>query len=90
VAVVVGNLQPIKLYINGELIGTINNSNSVGNLAITIGHSGYGSGAQNRFNAWVSDYRVYNRELSSNEVLALYETTGGIDYELKLNIEDAD
>jgi hypothetical protein len=36
----------------------------------------------------MSDCRVYNRELSANEVLSLYETTGGIDYELKLNIEE--
>jgi hypothetical protein len=88
-AVVVGNLQTIKLYINGELLGTASNTNTItGNLAVIIGNSGYGSNGQNRFNAWVNDYRVYNRELLANEVLALYETTGGIDYELKLNIEE--
>jgi hypothetical protein len=86
-AVVVGNLQPIKLYINGELLATGNNSSSVGNLGITIGHSGYGLNSQNRFNAWVADYRVYNRELSANEILTLYEQ-GGIDYELKLSLEE--
>jgi hypothetical protein len=34
-----------------------------------------------------SDIRMYNRELSANEVLSLYETAG-IDFQLKLNIEE--
>ena len=38
----------------------------------------------------VGEYRLYNRELSGNEVLSLYEQGGGIDYELKLNIEEID
>jgi hypothetical protein len=82
-AVVYGNNQTIKLYFNGDLLAT---GTSTGTL----------TGMQNfmlgqKFNLWhlrgyASDCRVYNRELSSQEVLALYETTGGIDYELHKNI----
>jgi hypothetical protein len=35
----------------------------------------------------VSDYRLYDRELSTDEILTLYEQ-GNIDYELNLNIEE--
>jgi hypothetical protein len=88
-SIVIGNLQPIKLYINGELLTSVDNSNSVGNLGITIGNSNYAQPGQNRFKGWLKDYRVYNRELSSQEVLVLYEF-GNIDYELKLSLEEID
>jgi hypothetical protein len=89
-AMVVGNLQTLKMYINGELLGTgVNTTPITGNLAITIGHSGYGQSGQNRFNAWLNDYRVYNRELSTNEVLALYEL-GNIDYNMTVSLEEID
>jgi hypothetical protein len=89
VAMVVGNQQTIKLYINGEFIGSVANTASItGNLLVKLGNSGYPSTLQNRFNAYLNDYRAYNREISANEILSLYETTGNIDYQLNLNIEE--
>jgi hypothetical protein len=86
-AFVFGNAQTLRFYCNGELVAFITNTDSTlynGNMYIGQ------CWGQSQLKGHVSDYRLYNRELSANEVLALYETTGGIDYELKLNIEEAD
>jgi hypothetical protein len=88
-AVVAGNLQTVKVYINGELVGTANNTKTItGNIDITVGHCGYSQAGQNRFNAYLSDYSVYNREVPDNEILSLFETSGCIYYELNLNLEE--
>jgi hypothetical protein len=43
-AMVIGNVQTIKLYINCELLGLVTNTASITRtLPITIGNSGYGS-----------------------------------------------
>jgi hypothetical protein len=85
-AFVFGNAQTLKFYCNGELVATgENKSSTLYNGNMYIGQCWNLS----QLKGHVSDYRLYNRELSANEVLALYETAG-IDYELKLSLEQID
>jgi hypothetical protein len=65
-----GNISTHKLYINGNLIGTGANAQTItANLNVSFGQNfnhGYLRG-------YGQDMRLYNRELSEFAVLSLYE-----------------
>jgi hypothetical protein len=67
-----------RLYINGSLIASASNTN-IGNLTITpsINNAGLGRGGGGPFYAGgnISAARIYNRPLSSTEVLQNYNAT---------------
>jgi hypothetical protein len=83
-AFVFGNAKTLKFYCNGELVATGSNTDSITyNSRMYIGQTWNLS----HLKGHVGEYRLYNRELSANEVLALYEVGGGIDYNLTLSLE---
>jgi hypothetical protein len=81
---VFGNISTHKLYLNGKFISSITNTQTIKtNYTPNFGQN-Y---SQSFLRGNVGDMRFYARELSSQEVLSLYETAG-IDYNLKINIEE--
>jgi hypothetical protein len=86
-ALVFGNAQTIKFYCNGELVATGANTDSTTyNNRMYIGQTW----SQSNLKGHVGEYRLYNRELSANEVLNLYEQGGGIDYNMTVSLEEID
>jgi hypothetical protein len=85
-AFVFGNAQTIKFYCNGELVATgANTDSSIFNGSMYIGQTW----SLSHLKGHVSDYRLYGKELTANEVLALYEQ-GNIDYNMTVSLEEAD
>ena len=71
----------LKLYINGSLIASTNQTNSGGkDFSGKIDHLAYGAGwHNNKWNWWskdiqTDDYRIYNRALTVSEIAELYAT----------------
>jgi hypothetical protein len=86
-AFVFGNAKTLKFYCNGELVATGENTDSITyNSRMYIGQTWNLS----HLKGHVGEYRLYNRELTANEVLALYETTGNIDYNMTVSLEEID
>jgi hypothetical protein len=85
-AFVFGNTSTFKLYLNGKLITTASNTQTITtNVTPNFGQN-Y---SQSYLRGYANDMRFYARELSSNEVLSLYETAG-IDYNMTLSLEEID
>jgi hypothetical protein len=84
VALVFGNTATHKLYLNGNLITTTTNTQTLSSpVDVNFGQN-Y---SQGYLRGYANDMRFYARELTANEILALYEL-GNIDYQLNLNIEE--
>jgi hypothetical protein len=70
--------------LNGNLITTASNSQTVSSpIDVNFGQN-YN---QSYLRGYGADMRFYAREITANEVLALYEL-GNIDYNMTLNIEE--
>jgi hypothetical protein len=81
---VFGNISTHKLYLNGKFISSISNTQTLTtNYSPSFGQNYL----QSFLRGYGADMRFYAREITANEVLALYETAG-IDYQLNLNIEE--
>lgn len=62
-----------KLYFNGALNATITDTNSWTHNAAQLGRFSYGAGYQ-YFNGTIDEVRIYNKSLTSAEVLAEYNS----------------
>ena len=62
-------------YINGKIEGSENVANFVGVISgeIRVGKMPWGGGGNDGLNGSIDDIRIYNRALSEDEVMALYE-----------------
>jgi len=67
-----------KLYLNGTLLKSINNTQPIGTntIPLLIGSYNVGAGSGN-FNGSLDDIRIYNRVLSADEIQALYSNSAG-------------
>ncbi len=61
-----------QLYINGELIGTVEQQVLVPNPTLTIG-VGYSTDPERYFKGKIDDFTIYDDLLTKNEIQALYE-----------------
>lgn len=61
----------VSFYLNGISENTTTASNSVGNSIITVGANG-GEGYIHNFNGYISDFAIYNRALTAEEVLSMH------------------
>lgn len=68
------NGSNISVYVNGELKGTCSKSGkiSVNNDPFIIGDKGNGNNSPAPFKGKIDEVRVYNRALSADEVLSIY------------------
>jgi hypothetical protein len=74
--------------LNGNLITTASNTQTITTDITTLK---FGQNySQGYIRGYGADMRFYARELSANEVLSLYETTGGIDYNMTVSLEEID
>jgi hypothetical protein len=85
-ALVFGNTSTFKLYLNGNLITTASNTQTLSSaIDVNFGQNF----SQGYLRGYANDMRLYARELTANEVLSLYEI-GNVDYEIKLSLEQVD
>ena len=100
--VITTSAEGSKMYINGNLFCSdysfVNNTNVTGkDMAIgvcvsTFGEAPYTDENVGYFNGYLDDFRIYNRALSSSEILELYNENGynnNIKIELKVLLEGA-
>lgn len=64
-----------KIYLNGILENSKNETLSTANTALTIGKKGYS--ANSNMNGFISHVQLYNRALSAAEIRDLYNATKG-------------
>ena len=67
----------IYLYVNGQLIGTANESETPASGSGSTFQIGENNGGSSWFNGTLDDVRVYNRALSATDIETLYTSTGG-------------
>ena len=73
--VAIFNGAKLKLYINGAIVKVGDSTGELkdNNAPFTIGNQSVFTGSlTNKFNGGIDDVRIYNRELTSNEVMELY------------------
>jgi hypothetical protein len=67
----------LKLYVDGELSDSANNSGSVTPVTIPVGA---GSAGQFNFNGTIDSFGVWNTALSIEDIDSLYNNGGGLEY----------
>ena len=66
------NATGLKIYLNGTLSGSTGTAYGSPNTSSVLYLGRYGTGNE-RFNGNLDDARIYNRALSANEILAIYQ-----------------
>lgn len=68
-----GGNATLKLYLNGKLEGSTTNGVSFSTTHMHIGADADSGGPREYFHGWITDARIYNKELTAQQVKELYD-----------------